>query len=66
LFDEVGAKFELPFETLARKRYAPAWRGGFFEVFAIGRADSEAQSAPDAIVILGFFGFNQTQALFLI
>jgi hypothetical protein len=59
LLDEVGAKFELPFKILARQGYPPAWGSCFFQVFAIGRADSEAQSASDAIEILGFLGFNQ-------
>lgn len=61
LFDEVRAKFELPFKTLARKRYAPAWRGGFFEIFAIGRADGETQSASDAIQVLAFPGLYDIQ-----
>ena len=59
LLDEVGAELEFPFKTLAGERNAAARRGGFLEVFAIGRADGEAQSASDTIVILrdssGFF-----------
>ena len=63
LFNEVGAKFELAFKTLARKRHASPRRGGFFEVFAIGWAGGEAKSASNAIQILGFPRLNQIQAL---
>jgi hypothetical protein len=65
LLDEIRAEFKLAFKPFSRKRYAAARRGRFLEVFAIGRADSEAQSAADTVVICGFVRLDQIQSGFL-
>jgi hypothetical protein len=61
LFDQVRAEFKLSLKSLASERDPAARRSCFREVFAIGRADREAQPAADAILICRFTRFYQVQ-----
>ena len=53
LLDQVGAELQFAFQPLARQRHPPARRGRLAEKFPVGRADSQAQPAADAVQVFG-------------
>ncbi len=61
---QVAAEVQFPFQSLACQRDPSAGRGRLGEVFAVGRADRQAQPAPDAVQVFVFSGLFNERLMF--